>query len=61
MSPFVVRVDWEVRDDWHIGDLDLVEMLVDDHRRVEGVFAISWHVLFGEIAPHELLKQKRII
>lgn len=59
MGPLVVGVDGEVRNDWHVGDLDLIEMLVDDHRRVERVFAVSRDVLLGEITPHELLERKK--
>lgn len=60
MGPFVVGVNGEVRDDGHVSDFDLVKVLVDYHRRVEGVLSISRDVFLCEVAPHELLGTKKV-
>lgn len=58
MGPFIIGVDGEVRNDGHISDFDFIEMLIDDHRWVEGVFSVSRDVVFRKVAPHELLRTK---
>lgn len=58
VSPFVVGVDREVGDHGDVGDLELIQMIVDDHGRVIRMLLVRRKVLLREVVPHELLLAK---
>lgn len=55
VSPFVVGVDGEVGYHGDVRDLQLVQVLVDDHGRVIRMLPVRRKVLLREVVPHELL------